>query len=332
MHFEVINVNHAYEELMHHVYEYGAHGTSRNGPVRSLDTPVLVTYTEPTQRVLFDPARDANPFFHLFESIWMLAGRNDVDFVGRYVTRMHTYSDDGKTLNGAYGYRWRRRFGIDQLEQTIMKLQKDPFDRRVVIQMWAVDDLMSKESKDIPCNLCLLPRVVDDPHTGNRVLDLTVINRSNDIVWGMTGANAVHFTILQEYLASRLGLYVGEFHQFSTNAHVYTDVHPPLDHNPTEHDYYNSPGMYAVPLVTDPDMFTQDAKAWCEDPDNYTSRIYSNVIFTNTLMPMHWAWTLAKAKDFEKALKHASMIVAPDWRIAAMQWIERRKAKWTLNT
>jgi hypothetical protein len=35
---------------------------------------------------------------------------------------------------------------------------------------------------------------------------MTVTNRSNDLCWGMLGANYVHFTILQEYLAARLGV------------------------------------------------------------------------------------------------------------------------------
>jgi hypothetical protein len=41
-------------------------------------TPVVTCYSAPTQRVLFSPMRDANPFFHLMEALWMLAGRDDV--------------------------------------------------------------------------------------------------------------------------------------------------------------------------------------------------------------------------------------------------------------
>ena len=32
----------------------------------------------PTKELLFDPDRDANPFFHFMEGLWMLAGFNDL--------------------------------------------------------------------------------------------------------------------------------------------------------------------------------------------------------------------------------------------------------------
>jgi thymidylate synthase len=55
------------------------------------------------------------------------------------------------------------------------------------------------------------------------VLDLTVLCRSNDVVWGAYGANAVHFSVLQEYLAGRIGVDVGVMYQFSNNYHGYVD-------------------------------------------------------------------------------------------------------------
>ena len=50
---------------------------SRNGQTMECRTPVTTVYNKPWQRVLFKTERDANPFFHLYESIWMLAGSRD---------------------------------------------------------------------------------------------------------------------------------------------------------------------------------------------------------------------------------------------------------------
>ena len=50
---------------------------------------------------------------------------------------------------------------------------------------------------------------------------MTVCNRSNDMLWGAYGANAVHMSMLQEYLASRLEIAVGEYTQISDSFHVY---------------------------------------------------------------------------------------------------------------
>src|ERR1700744_2369987 len=80
---------------------------TRNGNVIRIDEPVTVTYCQPRERVLFNRARNTNPFFHLYESLWMLAGRNDLAPLTYYNSRMNEFSDDQKTLNGAYGYRWR---------------------------------------------------------------------------------------------------------------------------------------------------------------------------------------------------------------------------------
>ena len=105
-------------------------GGSRNGAVIRYKRPVTIIYTRPTERVLFSPARDANPFFHLYEAVWMLAGRNDLKSMTNYVARFKDFSDDGETLHGAYGYRWRKYFGYDQLDWIVDELKANPESRR----------------------------------------------------------------------------------------------------------------------------------------------------------------------------------------------------------
>ena len=83
--------------------------------------------------------------------------------------------------------------------------------------MWGAgrDDLRSYSAK--PCNLIITFRIARDR------LDMTVFNRSNDLVWGCCGANAVHFPMLQEYLAGRMEVDVGGYWQVSTNLHLYEE-------------------------------------------------------------------------------------------------------------
>ena len=47
---------------------------SRAGGTLEYPEPVCTVYERPLERVLFDAIRDANPFFHLMEALWMLAG------------------------------------------------------------------------------------------------------------------------------------------------------------------------------------------------------------------------------------------------------------------
>ncbi len=74
---------------------------SRNGRVYQAKTPVTTVYERPKERVLFWAERDANPFFHFMEGLWMLDGRNDLEFVKHFAKSMENYSDDGKSLWGA---------------------------------------------------------------------------------------------------------------------------------------------------------------------------------------------------------------------------------------
>lgn len=197
-----------------------AHGTpeeSRNGPVKALPFPLTVHYQQPTERVLFDPARDANPFFHLWEALWMLGGQQDVTRLAWLVPRMREYSDNSVHFHGAYGHRWRHHWAGDQLEALIRLLHTEPTTRRAVLTMWdpAHDLLPTYTSKDLPCNTQAFFRITEGR------LHLTVVNRSNDLLWGLFGANVVHFSFLQEYMAARLGLAVGWYEQITNNGHVY---------------------------------------------------------------------------------------------------------------
>ncbi len=166
----------------------------------------------PMNRVSFNPKRDANPFFHLMEALWMLAGRNDAtwldQFVGDFSKR---YSEEDGKMHGAYGFRWRKHFDIegggdgslsipDQLDTAVKLLKVNPDNRRVVIAMWDPIADLGQEYRDIPCNTHIYCRVRilgDVDFTGDwshePVLDLTVCCRSNDAIWGAHGANAVHF-------------------------------------------------------------------------------------------------------------------------------------------
>ena len=145
----------------------------------------------------------------------MLSGSNNVDFPASFAKQIREYSDDGTTLNGAYGFRWRYYWDYDQLEQIIYMLKNDSTTRRAVLSMWDPQHDLEYDSVDTPCNTHIYFRTV-----GGR-LDMTVCNRSNDLVWGMLGANIVHMSILQEYIANATGLPVGTYHQFTNNLHVY---------------------------------------------------------------------------------------------------------------
>jgi thymidylate synthase len=301
---------------------------SRNGNVIVSSMPVMTVYLHPQRRVLFSPERDANPFFHLFESLWMLAGRNDSAFPAKYAAQMAQYSDDGVTLNGAYGYRWRRYFGYDQLNWAIGELKKNPESRRVVISMWdgAEDPNSATEgSKDVPCNTHLYLR----RHVGGH-LDMTVMCRSNDIVWGAYGANAVHFSMLQEYLATAIDCYVGTMYQLSNNYHAYSErgdvARLFAEPYTTRRERYDEESVMVSPLgFTYLSQFDEAVQDFVIDPTGERGARQSSFIAA-IARPMALAHSAHKSGNTEEGIKMLSNSNV-DWHVAGREWLERRLAK-----
>lgn len=335
MELNVTNVNQAFNDGIHWLLKAGIEEDSRNGAVLVSPEPVLTTYSRPWERVLFGALRDANPFFHLMEALWMMAGRNDVEWPTFFNSKFNQFSDDGTTFNGAYGHRWRTWFGYDQLTELADTLRLYPTTRRAVLTMWDAmgDDVRISDtgmahgagaSKDVPCNT----HAYLDVRGG--FLNLTVCNRSNDAVWGAYGANAVHFSVLQEVLAKMVGVQMGVYRQFSNNLHAYLNV---FDRERlramavqcgTQNLYEDFDNLHRPVISTPPDEWFADLKTFLTYPGMQSG--LRDPFFTGVAVPMYRAWYMRKNhRDSKAALEHAWKIEAPDWRVACVDWISRRE-------
>lgn len=342
----VRNVQEALPEGLALIEAEGVLRDSRNGQVLQLPAPLTTAYEKSNERVVFWASRDANPFFHLMEALWMLAGRRDVAFVEQFVPRMRNFSDDGETFHGAYGYRWRNYFNKDQIVTAFHRLLENPDDRRQVIGMWDSAGDMGVISKDIPCNLSVTVQINTEG-----AVDILVNNRSNDMIWGAYGANAVHFSMLHELFAAGLNRPLGTYYQVSMNTHVYTEVltpelqalsdrranlmvprdmaqslcpyrsgqvtpYPLLGYLP------KSPYPAAVQLMKDCEMFV----------DNPTMLAPGMSPFIRYVAhPAYKAWAAFKNKEnpnrFEEAIELVTEVKAQDWRLAMYQWLKRREER-----
>lgn len=203
-----------FEKLLHEGDEH----TSRAGLVKEL-THVGITLTCPWRRELLVTGRRPSLAAQIAESAWVLAGRDDLEFLGHYLPRAYDFSDDGETWRAGYGKRLRHWHGdegntIDQLDYVFQTLKATPISRQAVMSIWdpAFD---TTPSKDIPCNNWL--------SFSSRLgkLDLMVAIRSNDAMWGWSGINAFEWSVVQEVLAGLLGIGVGGLHFATTSLHLY---------------------------------------------------------------------------------------------------------------
>lgn len=216
------DVNVALLDLMQHVLD-GPENGSRNGTVKEI-THTGITLLDPTQRETLIGERNVNIAAQIAEAMWVLAGRNDIEFLEHYLPRARDFSDDGKTWRAGYGPRLRSWMShhptnpgpspIDQLEYVIETLRADPLSRQAVISLWdpAVD---TTPGKDRACNNWL----TFTSRLGK--LDLHVGIRSNDLMWGWSGINAFEWSVLQEIVAEMLGIQVGALHFSVTSLHLY---------------------------------------------------------------------------------------------------------------
>ena len=317
---EVRNVNDAYSRLTSLIMEKGIVSDSRNGKVKAAPGATLIKFRQPWERVLFDSDRDANPIFHLMEAVWMLAGRNDVAFVTQFNSNMASFSDDGETFNAAYGHRWRHHFGFDQLQTVVDMLRANPLDRRAVLTMWDPADLQ-RDTKDMACNLQILPRVVGD------TLEFTTTNRSNDLIWGLCGANAVHLTFLQEWMAGALGLKCGEWNHLSNNLHIY-ERHWDLSVNRKYYAHYIPWPSGSKPLLHERTyeaaMLFQDECLKIATGQMGADDVFESPFLNDTVEPVLASWREWKGGDKAEAIEVASCIDSTDWRRAVVAWYKRR--------
>lgn len=315
------NVNHALVDGLWYLKAAGIEQPSRNGPVLRAPGPVITHYKRPWERLCMDPKRDANHVFHLMETIWMLAGENDVSWLLPFNSAFGQYAEDDKLQHGAYGFRWLTHFGVNQIQEVLLELEK-PNTRRAVISMWDPKSDLGADKADLPCNTHIYFEVL------NGKLNMSVCCRSNDMIWGAYGANAVHFSMLQELLALELDLRVGSYYQFSNNFHIYTQMGPGpalLQSTPTEPECQYAAGMaQTLPLLGAGETiweFIQD----CEQLVCQPSPKLNTFFMRRVARPLRAAY-LARKEGLEWRLL-LDDVPDCDWLLAFRMWAARRGVK-----
>ncbi|NYF09918.1 thymidylate synthase [Leifsonia sp. AK011] len=226
----------------------GAEVTVRGMPTREL-LARTVSLARPTERCITIPGRRNDCALAIAETMWVLQGRNDLEFLSRYVERAPNYSDDGgKTWRAAYGPRLRRwgassGDSVDQIREVYDLLRRDPSSRRAVIALFDPAQDFIEITNDVPCNNWLHFLIRDGR------LDLNIVVRSNDVIWGFSGINTFEWSVLHEMLAFWLGVEVGKATFFISSLHLYTDR-----------------DKQAIRILEGANGSTGYEKGWCETP------------------------------------------------------------------
>ena len=206
-------INDAWLKVIEKLNSQGVECAPRGKKNKELEN-MSIKILNPKKRILTLPIRKISLPFAFGELLWYLSGRNDVKMMKYYSKMMTNFSDDGETLNSAYGY---RIFGnhpmlpFDQWEFAVNKLKEDKDSRQAIIHLHTPNN---KKNSDEVCTLTLQFLIRDNK------LDMVVNMRSNDIVWGFT-YDVFSFTTFQELIANELGIDVGDYYHNAASMHIY---------------------------------------------------------------------------------------------------------------
>lgn len=185
-------------------------GISGNKVVGEIINAVTVI-ENPKDNIVTSPLRDLSIKYGIGEFLWYLSGSNKLSDIRQYGKAWNALSDDGETVNSAYGHRIYTKFGFDQWEFVKDMMKSDPATRQAVIH---IKDASNVPTKDTPCTLTLQFFI-----RGGK-LHMIVNMRSNDIWLGFP-YDAFTFTCLQQLMAMELGIPVGVYTHIAGSLHLY---------------------------------------------------------------------------------------------------------------
>ena len=156
------------------------------------------------------------------EQAWFILGsRKPEDLLRNYTKIWDEFTNPGDVVTVAYGYRWRKHFGRDQLKLLIDLLEKEPGSRHGVVVTWdpAQDGLSLVKKKNVPCPYTFTVNII-----GGR-LHLHNMVRSNDVMLGLP-FDVAGFALLAHILAQKLKIKPGIYSHSISNAHIYDSHYP----------------------------------------------------------------------------------------------------------
>lgn len=161
------------------------------------------------------------------ELIWLISGSSDVkklNEMGCHIWDANANADYWKPkarfegdLGRVYGVQWRSWLKadgttVDQLQEAIEKIKKNPYDRRIIVTAWNPGELDQMALP--PCHMFFQFFVSKD------TLSLQMYQRSADMFLGVP-FNIASYSLLLHMIAQVTGMKVGEFVHTLGDTHIY---------------------------------------------------------------------------------------------------------------
>ena len=209
-----------YHELLRHILSVGVEKKDRTG-VGTISTfgyqmrfnlkegfPLLTTKKIHLKSVIY-------------ELLWFLRGDTNVGYLQEHgITIWDEWANEEGELGPVYGKQWRSwrtadGKTVDQIENVVERIRKNPEDRRLIVSAWNVGEI--EEMKLPPCH-CLFQFYAREGE-----LSCQLYQRSADAFLGVP-FNIASYALLTLMVAQVTGLKPAEF------IHTFGDLHIYLNH------------------------------------------------------------------------------------------------------
>lgn len=247
-----------YQQVVSEILTNGTIKNSRCGPVRSY---VGLQFRYDLRKGFPLLQHKKLSFYNIaVELQWFLKGRTDVKFLQDKNVHIwdkdaaNSWRDDGG-LGPVYGHQWRNAHGRhDQIKDLIGKIKANPYDRRLIVSAWNVDEIGLMVLP--PCHYAFQIVAQSEPEK-DLVLGIVVTMRSTDVGLGLP-YNIASYALLLNLIANTVGAKAGVMVVNMADAHVYE---PHIDPLWSRLDTFHSKGGVMLNLTPEHDL------EWFENED-----------------------------------------------------------------
>ena len=198
-----------------------------------------IILSNPRNRIIGIPERKCSLPLAIGEFAWHLAGSKDGDFIKFYSKKWEEYCSSNNTVTGSsYGHTIKRSCPTNILENIIELLGNDSNSRRAIIYFGNNKDQFDLNNIDVSCADSVHFLIRDE-----KLICITTM-RSNDLYFGFP-YDVFFFTMLQEFVAGKLNIQLGDYIHVANSLHIYEFQHEKASALIKEHtvNYYEMPEM-----------------------------------------------------------------------------------------
>ena len=166
----------------------------------------------------------------IYELLWFLKGDTNTNYLNENGVKIwNEWADSKGDLGPVYGHQWRNwnNSGIDQIEDIIETIKKNPDSRRMLVTAWNPGVLPNTSvsfKENIKNGKAALPpcHAFFQFYVHNKKLSCQLYQRSADIFLGVP-FNIASYALLTEMIAHVCGYESGDFVHTFGDAHIYNN-------------------------------------------------------------------------------------------------------------